>query len=550
MKEEGERSETSMRHVYVIGHRQPDTDSVCSVIGYAELLNRTDPGVYIPARCGDLNKETAFVLSRCGKEPPLLIESVEPSVEDLPFLDPRNVQETVPTIDIAAMMDTNDMRNMPVVNEEGILVGLVSEYGLARAYVRRQKIEPLSLAPIHLDILARILSARILNASQEVLEGRVYIAIDALHVALSRLTPRDLAIIGDNEPAQLALISAGIAAVIIAEDAPVGDRVIGAARDKGVSILSTTLDAFGVGKMINLSLPGRMIMETDVPLVQLTDSLEYAKHVISTSKFRTACVTREGGAFLGQISRTALMQDVQKPVILLDHNEATQAVDGIEDADILEIIDHHRLGAITTLKPIKFLNNPVGSTSTIIALKFMEAGETPTRETACLLLSGILSDTLGLRMSTTTGEDHRAVAYLAGVAGIDPQQYGNELLRRGMDLSGATMEELLTRDTKQYTLFGKDLIIAQVMVPGYEFAREQEGEIGKILNHLKEMNRVDLYIALFTNVVNEGSDVYLAGDESLLSRMGFHEQPIRMEGIMSRKKDFLPRLGQLLRSLD
>jgi Inorganic pyrophosphatase/exopolyphosphatase len=550
MNRDGDGGGRPIRHIYVIGHRQPDTDSICSVIGYSELLNRRDPGTYIPARCGDLNEETRFALASCGRESPVYIENVEPSVDDLPSLDPRSVHEDLPTIDIASLMDASDMRNMPVVNDRGSLVGLVSEYGLARAYVQRQRIEPLSLAPIHLDTLARILNARVLNAAQEVLEGRVYTSIDALHVALSRLTSRDLAIVGDNEPAQLALISAGIAAVIIAEDAPVGDRAIGAARQKRVSILSTSLDAFGVGKMINLSLPGRMIMETDVPTVQLTDSLEYAKHVISTSKFRTACVVEEGGRFLGQISRSSLMQDVQKSVILLDHNEAAQAVEGIEDADIQEIIDHHRLGAITTLKPVKFLNNPVGSTSTIIALKFRDAGETPAKETACLLLSGILSDTLGLRMSTTTEEDRIAVEYLAGVAAIDPKIYGDELLRRGMDLSGITLEDLLTRDTKQYNLFGKDLIIAQVMVPGYDFSRERQHEIHTILHHLRERNRVDLYIALFTNVVEEGSDVYLAGDETMISRLGFHEQPLRKEGIMSRKKDFLPWLGQLLRSLD
>jgi manganese-dependent inorganic pyrophosphatase len=548
--EERKPADRKMRHVYVIGHRQPDTDSICSVMGYAELLNRKEPGTYIPARCGDLSEETRFALSHCGGEPPLYIESVEPSVEDLPSLDPRSVQENVPTIDIAAQMDTNDMRNMPVVDDQGALIGLVSEYGLARAYVRRQQIEPLSLAPIQLTTLARILNARVLHAAQTVLEGRVYTAIDALHVALSRLTERDLAIVGDNEPAQLALISAGIAAILVAEDAPVGERVIAAARERGVSVLSTSLDAFGVGKMINLSLPGRRVMETEVPTVHMTDSLEYAKHVISTSKFRTACVVGEGGTFLGQISRSALMQDVQKAVILLDHNEATQAVEGIENADILEIIDHHRLGAISTLKPVRFLNDPVGSTSTIVAMKFRESGETPTRRTACLLLSGILSDTLGLRMSTTTPQDHAAVDFLASVAGIDPRSYGDELLRKGMNLSGVTLEDLLTRDTKQYHLFGKDLIIAQVLVPGYEFSREQQGEIEKILQHLREKNRVDLYIALFTNVVEEGSDVYLAGEEALRSRLGFHEQPLRMDGIMSRKKDFLPRLGQLLRSLD
>jgi len=188
----------------------------------------------------------------------------------------------------------------------------------------------------------------------------------------------------------------------------VGERVIAAARTRGASVLATTLDAFSVGKMISLSLPARMIMETDVPTVRLEDSLEYAKTVVSNSKFRTACVVGERGQHIGLISRTTLMQDVQKAVILLDHNEFSQAVDGIERADILEIIDHHRLGAISTLKPVKFLNDPVGSTSTLVTNKFIEAGVEPSPSTAGLLLAGILSDTMVMKLSTTTPVDIRA----------------------------------------------------------------------------------------------------------------------------------------------
>ncbi|MDD1673526.1 MAG: putative manganese-dependent inorganic diphosphatase [Methanomicrobiales archaeon] len=549
MEQGKDRSSHQMHHVYVIGHRQPDTDSICSVIGYAEFLNHGEPGKYIPARCGEMNEETQFVLSCCRTEQPVSVESVEASVEDLPYLDSRSVQEDIPAIDIARMMDANDMRNMPVVDSKGMLRGLVSEYGLARAYVQ-QKVDPLSLAPVSLDTLARILNARVLVGKQVTLEGRVYTVIDALPVALSRLTTRDIVIVGDNEPAQLVLISAGIAALIIADGAPVGDRVIAAARERVMSILSTPLDAFGTGKMISLSLPGRMIMETEIPTVLLTDSLEAAKHVISSSKYRTACVVEAGGIFLGQISRSALMQDIHKSVILLDHNEVSQAVEGIENAEILEIIDHHRLGAITTLKPVKFLNNPVGATSTIITHKFMDVGVPPAPPTACLLLAGILSDTLGLRMSTTTAEDRAAVQYLAGVAGIDPSRYGNELIRKGMNLSSIPLEELLTRDIKRYSLFGWDLIIAQVMVPSYEFNQTQEEEIDKTLRHLRERFHVDLYIVMFTNVVEEESEVYLAGEDALLSRLELHDRPLRRPGVMSRKKDYLPQLGQMLRTLD
>ncbi len=538
-----------LSHVYIIGHRQPDTDSICSVIGYAELLNRAEPGKYIPARCGEVNAETRFALSTFHAEPPIYIASVEPTVSDIP-LDARSVQADVPTIDVAALMDTYDMRNMPITDKEGVLLGLVSEYGLARAYVRKNPREQLSLVPMKLETLARILDARVVAAAHEMLgEGRVYTVIDALHVTLSRMTPDDIAIVGDNEPAQLALISAGVAALIVADGAPVGERVIAAARSRGVSVLASTLDAFSVGKMISLSLPASMIMETDIPTLRLEDSLEYAKQVVSNSKFRTACVVEEGNKHIGLISRTALMQDVQRSVILLDHNEYSQAVDGIERADILEIIDHHRLGAISTLKPVKFLNDPVGSTSTLIAEKFMEADTEPSPMTAGLLLSGILSDTMVMKLSTTTPADIRAADYLAGIAGVDPIEYGADLIRKGMDLDALPRQELLTRDMKRYNLFGRSIMVSQVMTSSFEFSETHAREIREELERLRTATGVDCFFALFTNVFADASDLFAAGDDACLTKLGLREQPVRLEGVISRKKDFLPKFGQIFRDL-
>src|SRR5690554_4174448 len=204
-----------LNKIYIIGHRQPDTDSICSVIGYAELRNRTEPGRYIPARCGEVNAETEFALRKFNAEAPVYIASVEPTVSDIP-LDTRSVRQDVPTVDVADLMDTYDMRNMPITDEDETLVGLVSEYGLARAYVRKNPREQLSLIPMRLETLARILDARTVVPALETLgEGRVYTVIDALHVTLSRMTSDDIVIVGDNEPAQLALISAGVAALII-----------------------------------------------------------------------------------------------------------------------------------------------------------------------------------------------------------------------------------------------------------------------------------------------------------------------------------------------
>ncbi|MBN1431174.1 MAG: putative manganese-dependent inorganic diphosphatase [Methanomicrobiaceae archaeon] len=538
-----------MNEIYVIGHKNPDTDSICSAIAYAGFLNAKGDGEHIAARCGPLTEETRFALDYFGVGEPLYIDSVEACIADLPQIYSFSAEENIPTIDIISIMDDNNVRNIPITDSEGNLKGLISEYGLAQAYVRRDKIEQLSITPIKLDTLKRILHAEIIVPSGDLLEGRVYIAIDALHVTLSRLTKNDVAIVGDNEPAQLALISAGIAALIIADGAPVGERVKKAAEEKGVALLSTNLDAFGVGKMINLSLPASHIMATDVPTISMDDSIDYAKQLVSNSRYRTACVTDQNGKYLGMISRNTFLEEVAKQVILLDHNEFGQAVDGIEKADILEIIDHHRIGTISTLKPICFINEPVGSTCTIIASKYLKSETEISRGIAGILLSGILSDTMVLRLSTTTEKDREMVEKLSVIAGIDPVEYGTELIKRGMNPEGEDIETLLMRDTKRYELYGKKMIISQIMIPTFDYSRENSEEIMKTSKKIRTSSGVDIFAVLLTSVFENSSELYIIADDVVLSKTGAVKQPIVLDGMMSRKNDFIPWFGQILRNL-
>jgi manganese-dependent inorganic pyrophosphatase len=540
---------TTMNEIFVIGHRNPDTDSVCSAIAYADLMNSKGEGTYIPGRCGPLTEETRFALDYFKVEEPRYIDSVEASISDLPKIYSISAEENLPTIDIIKIMDENNVRNVPITDPDGFLKGLISEYGLAQAYVRRDKIEQLSITPIKLDTLKRILNAEILVPSRDLLEGRVYIAIDALHVTLSKLTKNDVAIVGDNEPTQLALIAAEIAALIIADGAPAGERVRKAAEAKGVALLSTNLDAFGVGKMINLSLPASQIMATDVPRVSMDDSIDYAKQLVSNSRYRTACVTDGDGKYIGMISRNTFLDEVLKQVILLDHNEFGQAVEGIEKAEILEIIDHHRIGTISTLKPICFINEPVGSTCTIIASRYLKSGKEIARGIAGILLSGILSDTMVLRLSTTTHKDREIVQKLSAILEIDPIAYGTELIKRGMNLDGEDLESLLMRDTKRYELYGKKIIISQIMVPTFEFSHENSKEIISTSKKIKQSSGVDIFAVLLTSVFENSSELYLVADEIVVSNTGAEEQPLLLEGMMSRKNDFIPWFGYILRNL-
>jgi manganese-dependent inorganic pyrophosphatase len=536
-----------MNQIYLFGHRQPDTDSIASVIGYADFRNRSEPDRYVPARCGELNPESRFMLNRFGLPEPCFIPSVKPTLGDIRYKPVFSLPQDVPTVDVASLMAREGLRNVVITDAAGRPVGMVGEHALASAYIQTIHTAGLAVPAVTIETLARILRAEIIVPAHPMLEGRVYIAIDALHVTLSKMTTRDIAVVGDNEPAQLALVSAGIACLIIAEGAPAGERLTAAASRRGVSVLSTGLDAFGVGRMINLFLPARDVMETNVPVLTFSDTLAHARQVVSGSQFRAACVVAGDGTLAGILTRTTLLDDVRRPVILLDHNEASQAVDGIEEAEIVEIIDHHRLGAITTLKPVRFFNDPVGATSTIIAMKFMESGLTPSPAVAGALLCGILSDTLALRMSTTTHQDQQATKFLARISGEDPDSLSIALLEEGMDLSGITLPALLARDTKEYALFGRNVLVAQVMVPSFGWNRERTGAIRDELEKMRAAAGADLAFALFTSVLENASDLDGAGDPGLVRELFGCDLPTCLPGVMSRKKDFLPLLGGKLR---
>lgn len=539
----------TMNPIYLFGHKKPDTDSIASVIGYAEFKNRSEPGRYIPARCGDLNPETKYMLERFSLESPSFIPSVEPRLSDISYKPVFSLTGDVPTVDVANLLVKEGIRNVIITDAAGKPGGIVGEHALAAAYLRKIHLAELTVTPVPVETLARILNAEIVVAAQPVLEGRVYIAIDALHVTLAKMTAKDIAVVGDDEPSQLAFVSAKIACLIIAGGAPAGDRVAGEAQRKGVSVLTTPLDAFGVGKMINLSLPAREVMECGVPVLSLSETLAHAKEVVSGSKFRAACVTAPDGKLAGILTRTTLLDDVRKSVILLDHNESSQAVDGIGEAEIVEIIDHHRLSPITTLRPIRFFNDPVGATSTIIAMKFIESGLVPSRGTAGALLSGILSDTLVLRMSTTTHHDKKTVEYLAPLAGVDYEELGAVLLERGMDLSDVPLNAILARDTKEFGLGRIKVIISQVMVPSFGWNRERSHSIPEELAALRQACGADIALVLFTSVMDNASEVWGDAPAGLLESVLGNNQPVLMAGMMSRKKDFVPWLGERLRDL-
>lgn len=480
----------ALERVYVIGHKNPDTDSVCSAIGYAHFKNNVEKGkTFIPARSGDLTNESLFVLKYFGMNPPLHIETLEPTVEDLELKNPIFVTPDTSAYDVAMLMESRGIKNVPVVSKEK-MIGVVTESNIARVYVRRLKIEPLVIHPVPFDQLVRILKAEVVcdYMKEKTVSGKVHIAVDALHVLLGKIEIGDVVIVGDNEPAQIALLEKGAKLMIVVNNAPVSNRVLEIAKEKNAAVLRVKFDAFSAAKLINLSLPVTLVMSKKFPTVTKKDTLEEVKEIVFTSKIRAAFVEDEKGRLCGVITRTDLLKDVRKKVILVDHNEITQAPEGVEKAEILEIIDHHRLGGLSTLNPVFFYNEPVGSTSTIVAEFFLKNGVKMEREIAGILLSGIVSDTLFFKLSTTTEKDRKMANFLADVAKLDLEKFAKKLLKEGMKIpEDVDPAELLKRDVKVYEMGEESFAVSQIMTSDFStLLKEKE----RFMNTLKTLKRI------------------------------------------------------------
>ncbi|HBU00597.1 MAG: putative manganese-dependent inorganic pyrophosphatase, partial [Thermotoga petrophila] len=381
--------------------------------------------------------------------------------------------------------------------------------------------------------------------------GKVHIAVDALHVLLGKIEIGDVVIVGDNEPAQIALLEKGAKLMIVVNNAPVSNRVLEIAKEKNAAVLRVKFDAFGAAKLINLSLPVTLVMSKKFPTVTKKDTLEEVKEIVFTSKIRAAFVEDEKGRLCGVITRTDLLKDVRKKVILVDHNEITQAPEGVEKAEILEIIDHHRLGGLSTLNPVFFYNEPVGSTSTIVAEFFLKNGVKMEREIAGILLSGIVSDTLFFKLSTTTEKDRKMANFLADVAKLDLEKFAKKLLKEGMKIpEDVDPAELLKRDVKVYEMGEESFAVSQIMTSDFSTLLKEKERFMNTLKTLKGEFGVKHFFVLFTNPVEEASLLMMDGDQKLVEKAFNAEKKdglFLLKGVMSRKKDFVPKIGEVLR---
>jgi manganese-dependent inorganic pyrophosphatase len=541
------------RIVYVIGHKNPDTDSVCSALGYAYFKNLTDKRyVYTPARAGKVNEETHFVLERFGVAIPTEIESLIATVSDLEMKKPISVHERDSVQALALLMREKGVRSLPVVDDRGRFSGIVGLKDIARHYMESVGFTDITEAPIVVDILLKTLEGRVICNSGKIehLTGKIFISAMQKGTILNKVRPGDIVIIGDQYDIQLDVIRSGCSTLIVTDGMPISSNVVSVAQERGTLVISSAHDAFATVQLMTMSEPVSSIMSGSNPTVGLYTPLSVLRERILESEYRSAVVVDSERRLIGFVTRTDLLHTVRKRVILVDHNEISQAVDSVEDAEILEIIDHHRVGDISTVAPIYVYNDPIGSTCTVVAgMMFLHQVSIP-QDVAGLLLSGILSDTLLLTLSTTTDRDRETAGRLAELAGVSLQEYGKELLHASIDVGNKTALELIAADFKEFLISGKKLGVSQMMVMDCEQIDLMEEELLSELERLRVANGYDLTVLLVTNPLSSSQERLLLKGETWIVEKAFNvkveEGTCILPQVLSRKKDFIPAVGQVL----
>lgn len=538
--------------VIVTGHKYPDTDSICSALGYAFYKNRTDPScVYMAVRGGDLNDETRFVLERFGFRVPPLLRSLMPQVQDIPRKRLVTVFPSTRVGKAAILMKENHIHSLPVVDDALVVRGVVDAVDIATAYA--DQLEHADVLPyaVELDTLVRQLSAKIVVHTSESteLKGRLLVVTGSV----GRLAPgsEDVTIIiSDGIPSEDVLAACSAASILIVTGTAATAQTVAPWPSHLSLVLETDMTVTQALRALWSSIPVSAFMEGTVPLLGMTDTLERAKKAVLDSSARCAVVLDALHHPINIVTRSDLIRFSRKKVVLVDHNETLQAVDGVEEADILEIIDHHRVGDISTFRPIYFHNEPVGSTCTIVAELCTENGVFMPKSVAGLLMSGILSDTMNLNLSTTTPKDVRAVRRLAATIGIDAEAYGLELLQNGSVMfKDLPAIEVLMRDFKEFDLFDTRIGVSQAVVFSFDRIRERESEFKQAMLDVRARMGLAMVAFLATDPLSRTSYLIVAGsaeafEEAFDVRM--EDSHTVLDGVLSRKKDFIPPVAEVL----
>lgn len=535
--------------IYAIGHRNPDTDSICAAIGYAHLKQNQGENV-VAARAGKINAETKFALEAFGAEEPLLLTDLNPRVRDIMSDDFPAVNPETTLRELGALMKDGQIKSVPVVVENNRLAGILSVSDLAKLYFDELQMPDLSNSGVDFAAVQRVLDAQVLTGANQlgrILSGRVRIASGS-SVAIARLVDAgDVVLTADRREAHLACLELQVAALIITGASVVDDEVLVRAQNQGVLVLQTAHDTYTSARLINQSIPVRTVMQSQVLSFKPTDLVSDITGPIANTNYRNYPVV-ENGRLVGLVDRDKLIVPEPEQVILVDHNEPAQAVDGIEEAKILEIIDHHRLGGLMTSEPILIRQEPVGCTSTIVANMHWTLGVELPKQIAGLLLSAIVSDTVLFKSPTATAADRKAAEKLAAIAGVELEQYGMEMLKAGSGVQDMTPPEITQTDLKEFRMGDYRMTIAQLSVMDAAEVLALREQLLHSMEQQRSKGGYDMALLMITDILEESTHLAYVGAPVELVARAFgsagENGVVYLPGVMSRKKQIVPPLTE------
>jgi manganese-dependent inorganic pyrophosphatase len=548
-----------MTEIFVIGHRNPDTDAICSAIGYAEFKRRTGMPEAVAARCGDTNERIDFVLNTFGVPSPRFIADVSPKVRDVMQPEVLSVPPDATAAEALGLMDEHDIRVLPVLDLKGKCRGLLSLFKLSKfLFPAANRLVDSRRVLSSLDNLAKTLGGKLLTGHETEREEDLILMVGAMKLEsfaerLKRYQPEKLVVVvGDRMDIQHLAINAGVRVLIVTGGMTVEPHILEASERNRVSLIASPHDSSTTASLCRSAVAIRHMLNEEFLSFREDAHLNAVRAEAASSGFAAFPVTDEEGRTVGVLSKADFLKPVERKLILVDHNELSQAVQGADEVEILEIIDHHRLGSMTTQQPILFRNEPVGSTSTIVADCFFRHGVELPKPVAGLLLAGLVSDTLNLTSPTTTARDSEILATLEKIAEINAREFTEKLFASGSLLTLKPAPQAITTDAKEYRENGATFSVAQIEEVGFYQFWKRKDELLAALEDYRHGRNYFFSALLVTNVTTQQSLMLLAGHKKFVDRIDYPEpEPgvFEMSNVVSRKKQLLPYLTHCLQRM-
>lgn len=538
------------KKVWVTGHKNPDTDSICAAIAYAYLKNQMGDREYIPKRAGAVSAETRYVLDYFKVKEPELITDVGAQLKDITIRKTVGVSAQISLKRAWELMKKLDVVTLPVTNRLGKLEGVIVTKDIATSYMDVYDNRVLSKARTQFKNIAETLDGKILAGNEHAyfVRGKVVIGASNPEYMSEYVEADDLVIVGAKKEAQIKAMEANASCIVVGCGFEVDPSVVQMAQKKDCILITTPFDTFSIARLINQSMPIKEFMTREHLITfDIDDYVDEVRETMSKIRHRDFPILDENGNYIGMISRRNLMSMQKKQIILVDHNEKSQAVDNINEAEILEIIDHHRIGSLETISPVYFRNQPLGCTSTIIYQMFLEQKIEIPPQIAGLLMAAIISDTLMFRSPTCTQLDIVAAEALAQIAGVEVETFAKNMFQAGSDFKSKTTEEIFYQDFKIFHTEEYDFGVSQVSAMSREELDKVADQLQPFLKQVLGEKKLDMVYVMLTDILEESSNVIFEGhDAGKILAEAFDktedEHGVMLEGIVSRKKQLIPML--------